>query len=698
MAVLETLRKKAGPLLVAVIGIALLSFVLGDMFGGSGGGLFSSQNVGKINGKKISYEDYNREVEYFSNIYRIMYNQDAGGEAITEEIQLQAWASLVRKYAVDVEYEKMGIAISGDELFELIQGDYPSPVILQNFTNPQTGELDRVGLLGYLQNLDFNPNPDAKTYWLFLEKEIINQRLQAKLLNLVGKSMYVTTLDAQESLGNTANSVDIDFVSKSLDSYPDSLISVTSGDVKKYYSQNKNRYKQNDSRTLEYVAFPIRPSVEDDAEALSYVQKLQKNFGTAKDVRQFVTLNSDVPFDPTYYKKGELPEKLDRFVFSAASQSEVLAPYLDDNSYKMVRLADVRMLPDSVRVRHILIDAKSIGLTAARKTADSLKTLLVRNRAKFEDLAKEYSIDQVANENGGDLGWFSQSMMVKPFEDSAFFAKKGAIVTVETQFGVHVMEVMDKGPAVKKVQLGIIEREVSPSRRTREQIFAQANDIASRAANVETFTALVGEKGLTKHLASNITINDRNIQGLQGARELVRWAYKAKVGNISPISEISDNFVVAVLTKIGEEGYTPVDEVKAEIVVELIREKKGQLISEEMKGVGSLQELADKLETTVKSDRNISFSTFYIPQIGIEPNLAAAASGSKRGEMSDPIRGNAGVYVFSVTAAKEGLSDAAAAVEKIRLQEGTLQRAMYEMTEALRVNADVKDERGKWLF
>lgn len=697
MAVLETLRKKAGPLLVAVIGIALLSFVLGDMFGGSGRGLFSSQNVGKINGKKISYEDYNHEVEYFNNIYRIMYGQNVGGEAMTEEIQSQAWASLVRKYAVDVEYEQMGISVSSDELFELIQGDYPSPIILQNFTNPQTGEFDRVGLLGYLQSLDFNPNPDAKTYWLFLEREVVNQRLQAKLLNIVGKSMYVTTLDAQESLGNTVNTVDIDFVSKSLDSYPDSLVSVTSGDVKKYYSQNKNRYKQDDSRTLEYVAFPIRPSAEDDAEALSYVKKLQKNFGATKDVKQFVTLNSDVPFDPTYYKKGELPEKLDRFAFSA-SQSDVLAPYLDDDSYKMARLADVRMLPDSVRARHILIDARSIGLTAARKTADSLKTLLVRNRAKFEDLAKEYSIDQVANENGGDLGWFSQSMMVKPFGDSAFFAKKGAIVTVETQFGVHVMEVTDKGPAMKKVQLGIIEREVAPSRRTREQIFAQANDIASRATNVETFNTLVSEKGLTKRMASNITINDRNIQGLQGARELVRWAYKAKVGNISPISEISDNFVVAVLTKISEEGYTPVDEVKAEIMVELIREKKGQLISEEMMGATNLQGLADKLKTTVKSDKNISFSTFYIPQIGIEPNLAAAASVSKKGEMSDPIKGNSGVYVFSVTAAKEGLSDAAVVAEKVRLQEGTLQRAMYEMTEALRMNADIKDERGKWLF
>ncbi|MDR3367083.1 MAG: SurA N-terminal domain-containing protein [Prevotellaceae bacterium] len=692
MAVLESLRSKAGALLVGVIGLALLSFVLGDLFGNRGGGLFSSANdVGKIDGHKVSYEEYQHTVDYFTTVYLAMYGQSSTNEAVTEEIREQAWQSLVRKYLFDEKFDRLGIAVSSDELFDLIQGRNPSPLIIRNFSNPQTGEFDRGYMLRYLQNID--QNPDAKLYWLFLEKEIINQRKQTKLAGLVAKAMYVTAAEAKNALNNSSGSVSIQYVSRPLSSYPDSLIKITASDVKKYYREHKQRYKQSASRDLEMVLFPIAPSEEDDSATRSWIENLAPDFATATDVAQFATLHSDVPFDATYHKKGELPAMLDSFAFSS-SKSNLLGPVLDNGAYKMARIADVRLLPDSVKARHILVDI-SKGLDPARKTADSIRTALQKG-ANFAELAKKYSIDKAANEKDGDLGWFSQNSMVKPFGDSCFFAPKGRVLLVETQFGVHVVEITDKGKAEKKVQLAVVERTVEPSRTTRERIFGNANELATQSTDRATFVAKSDEKRYVRVPASRITLNDKNVANLQQARELVRWAYSGEEGDVSPIFEIDNNFVVASLTAVREDGYAPVKQVTAEISTELLREKKAAAIAEEMKGADNLNSLAERLNLSIQTVDNVTFSSFYLSGIGVEPKLAAAASASKESQISAPVAGETAVYVLAVTSATPSTSDEhLLAQEKLRQQSSVPMRISYELFEALRTEADIKDLRGK---
>ncbi len=699
MAVLETLRQKAGVFLVGIIGISLLSFVLGDMFGTKrgGGGLFSSgNNLGEINGNTITYEEYQNKVDYYTNVYHIMYGQNANNEMVTEEVREQAWQSLVRENVYDKEYANFDIKVSSDELFDLIQGRNPSPMILRHFANPQTGEFDRGFLLRYLQNLDQNPNPDSKTYWLFLEREIIQQRLQTKFMGLVAKAMYVTDVDAKNTLDNTANTVNIEYVVKSLGAVSDSAAKVTTADIKKYYKEHKLQYKQTASRDVEYVLFPIAPSVEDDQVTREWIEKLAPDFKASTDVRQFVTLNSDVPFDVKYYKKGELPELLDKFAFSAA-KADMLGPVLDGDAYKMVRIADSRMLPDSVKARHILLDGQR-GMDATRKLADSIRTALKKG-AKFEELAAKYSVDQAANEKGGDLGWFTQNNMVKPFGDSCFFAPKGRIMVLETQFGVHVVEVTAKGKEEKRVQLAVVDRELEPSRTTRERIFANANELSTTARDYASFAAQTAEKGYNRHAASRITVNDKNVQGLQQARELVRWAYEKKdKGAVSGVFEISGNFVVAVLKEIRKDGYAPVDQVAAEISAEVQREKKADVLAAEMNGAADLNSLAQKLNTSVNTVDNVNFASFYLPNVGVEPKLAAVASASKENQVSAPVKGYAGVYVFSVTSRQTNANDAQVAQEKQRLQAAVPMRVGYELFEVLRTEANIKDTRGKVLF
>ena len=613
--------------------------------------------------------------------------------AVTEEIREQAWQALVRKYLYDKKYDALGIEVSGDELFDLIQGRNPSPLVIRNFTNPQTGEFDRGYVLRYLQNME--QNPDAKIYWLFMEKEIVNQRKQAKLTGLVSKAMYVTSADAKNTFANGAHSVSIQYVTKPLSSYPDSLIKISASDVKKYYRDHKQQYKQNASRDLEVVTFPIAPSEEDDKATGSWIENLAPEFKMATDVAQFTTLHSDAPFDAAYHKKGELPALLDSFAFSAA-RSDMLGPLQDDGAYKMARIADVRMLPDSVKAQHILLDV-SRGMDAARKTADSIRTALQKG-AGFAELAAKYSVDQAANEKGGDLGWFAQSSMVKPFGDSCFFAPKGRVMVIETQYGVHVVEVTDKGKPEKKVQLAVVSRTVEPSRTTRERIFSGANELATQSTDRAAFVAASDEKGYARRPAQSITINDKSVAGLQQARELVRWAYNGKEGDVSPIFEVDNNFVVAAITAVREDGYAPVKQVAAEISAEVLREKKAAAIAEEMTGAENLAALAERLNLSVQTVDNVNFSSFYLPGVGVEPTLAAAASVSKENQISEPVKGQSGVYVFTVTSATSPETPAdenLIAQEKVRQQASLPMRMSYEVVEALRTEANVKDLRGK---
>jgi peptidyl-prolyl cis-trans isomerase D len=695
MTVLESLRKRAG-LLVAVIGFAILSFVLADMLGNKRGpGLFGgrSNDLGSINGHSVSYEEFQGEVEYYTHMYPLMYNMDVANEQVTEEIREQAWQSLIHKYVYDVAYDDMGIVVSGDELFDLVQGRNPSPLVVSSFSDRQTGEFDRANVLRFLQDID--NNPEGKEKWLFLEKQIISQRKQIKLAGLVTKAMYVTNADAQNSLDNEATSVNLQYVGKTIAAYPDSLIKVSSSDVKKYYNEHKNQYKQTESRDLEFVAFAIAPSPEDDHAAREWIEKLSPEFKAVGDVAQFVTLHSDVPFDAVYHKQGELSAALDAFAFSA-EKSDMFDITLDNSAYRIARVADAKMLPDSVKARHILLQGQA-SIEAARTLADSIRTALKKG-ADFAALAAKYSQDAEANKKDGDLGWFTQSAMVKPFGDSCFFASKGRIMVVETQFGVHVVQVTDKGNEMKKVQLGVITRNVEPSKITRERIFSQANELASMSDNQAAFTTNADAKGFARRTAQRVTINDKSVSNLQGVRELVRWAYNdAKKGTVSPVFEVDNNFVVATLTDIRKDGFAEVAQVSPEISAEVLREKKAAAIAAEMRGAADLNALAEKLNTTVKTLDNVTFASFYLTNVGVEPKLAAVASASKEGVISSPVEGLSGVYVLSVSSATQGASEAGLPQEKSRLQAAVPNRIAYELFDAILTSAEVKDRRG-WYY
>ncbi len=392
------------------------------------------------------------------------------------------------------------------------------------------------------------------------------------------------------------------------------------------------------------------------------------------------------------------------FLFN--TKNTVYGPYVEDNSYRISRVASRKMLPDSVRARHILIAPENNNYAQAKNVADSLAGLLKKG-ADFETLAKQFSADQNSAVNGGDLGWFGPRMMVQPFSDTAFFAKVRDIKVVLTQFGAHVIQVTDRAKPVEKIQIATVEKEIVPSQTTINKIYNEARSFAANVNNQADFDKSVSNFNLSKRIAT-LNKNDKNIAGMENARELVRQAYLASTpGDVilnnegSNIFDSGNKFTVAILTDIQEEGVAPINSVASTIKRELIRKKKAEILEKELQtaigGSESLLSVAQKAGLDVKDASDISFNSFQIPGAGIEPRVIAAAAATEQGKLSAPIEGNQGVYVLLVNnRTTEEVTPEMVQQARENLAQMNTYRANYQAVQAIIKHGEVKDQRYKF--
>lgn len=687
MATLEKIRSRSGVLIAVVIGFALLSFILGDIINSGSSFLNSSKmQVAEIDGHKISVTQFQKRVDEMSETQKLL----SGKSALTEEentaIREQAWEEMVREIVLDQKMKEEGIDVSDDEMADMIQGNHISPVVQNFFQNPQTGQVDRNQIAAFVKNLDADQTGRSRVYWDYIQSQVKVERLTRKFSSLIQRSLYVTSLDAKRALSNDANKYSIRFVAHNFFAVSDSTIKVSDSDLKEYYNKHKKMFEQEDGRDIEYVVFDVKPSKDDFDNALNWVRGSEAEFMAAQNPAQYAQNNSDKGFDENFYAKGQLAAKLDSFAFNANTTS-FLRPYFDGNSFIMARIANIRMMPDSVKARHILV--------ASKPQADSVLAA-VRGGGDFAELAKKYSADKGSAEKGGELGWFRQGMMVPAFNDSAFAAPVGSTKLVQTNFGYHILQVTDRGAATKRVQLAVVQRDVEPSSHTVQAAYNAANRFVADCKNYEDFNKKVAAEKLNKRAVSRLGANERNIAGLINPREIVRWAYETDKGEISKVFELKDQFVVAVVTGIREKGIAPLDQVKKDVEYLVKREKKGEMLEKKMeeslKGISSIDQLAQKLGTTAADANDIAFSSYIVPNVGIEPALIAAATTIKPNTISKPVVGLNGVYVLQQTGKTV---DPAFSIEseKVRISGMNAQRAVYQSYEALRKAADIKDTR-----
>jgi peptidyl-prolyl cis-trans isomerase D len=425
---------------------------------------------------------------------------------------------------------------------------------------------------------------------------------------------------------------------------------------------------------------------------------MKPEFETTSDVVSLVNIESDISYDGVYQTQSELSESIREFMFKA-SPNDVYGPYFENGSYRLTRLVETAFRPDSVRARHILIQPdQNTPVERTREMADSIRNLIL-NGADFAMLAMTTSSDG-SSQDGGNLGWFTEGRMVKPFNDACFEGKKGDIVVVETQFGSHVIEILEQSASVKKVRVAILSREVKPSSKTYQGIYTRAVEFAGLNTTYEQFNAAVTGQNLTKRYASELTVNQRDIPGLDYPRPLIQWVFDAKLHDVTPqVFELGNKFVVAAVTSVREEGFSSLDQIRNEIELEVKKNKKAEKIIAQFKSNisenSTLRDVAQKMGLQIQEANNISFSSVSIPSAGIEPKVIGLASGMPEGVLSEPLQGNNGVYLVVVNKITES-PEVNTLTTKNRLNMMRQSRVYSEAYDALLQASDIKDNRYKF--
>lgn len=704
MATLEKIRNRAGVLVAVVIGMALLAFILGD-FLNSGGALFSNSQfeIAEISGKSIPYQQYQKELNEIIEINKFSSGQSALDENTVQQIQTQTWNQLVREYVLKDEYKELGLDVSSQELWDMVQGENIHPIIRNLFTNPETGQLNTMAVIRFLKTYDEDPTGQQKAYWLFVEDQMIRDRLFNKYSNLISKGLYATTLEAKNEIENINKRVDFEFVIQNINTVPDSLIKVTNSDLKSYYEDHQKEYEQEASRNIEYITFDVTPSEKDKLATQEWINGIQEDFKTTDNDKEFAKLNSDIPFQDLYLTKEELPENLQDELWTA-DEGTMYGPYFENDTYKLAKVSDIAYVPDSVRARHILLQpTQNQSSEMIFSMADSIMNLL-ENGANFAALSDEFSADQAANEKGGDVGWFRANQMAKPFSDSSFNAKVGEYKMTATQFGLHILQVTNKSSDERKVKIAILGRKLQPSSETYQKTYAEASKFAGNNHTYEEFTGAVEEEGFTKKIASNVKEADQQLAGLENPREFIRSIYNTKENQIitsqnNPIFELGDRFVIGYVTDIKEKGIAPFDQVKPQLTVQVKKQKKAEHLAEKFNSTlnsdKNLESLANELNTDIFNATDITFRSYSIPNAGIEPKLVAVATSVEPEQVVGPIKGENGVFALKVTTVS---TEEVANVDMQQTQTMSQfqNRANYEAFEALKKTANIVDKRAKF--
>ena len=701
MATLQKIRNRAGIAIAIFIGMALAAFILGDLFKSSSSIMRGKQmELAEIDGKSVTYPEFQAKVEELSEIYKMNSGKTTLDQKVTEQIKEQTWQSMVRNLTMKDIYENLGIGVSSTELFDLVQGKNPHAIIQNIFRDQNTGTINRGALIQFLKYQQTNAGSKEHNYWLFVENQIIEERSFSKYNNLLAKGIYITSDESKSDLKGRNHKANIQVATKLFSSVSDESVKATESELKAYYDNHQDKFKQENNRNIEYVSFPVVASKADEDKLIKWTNDIKAEFSTVEDPANFVNINSDVPFDPSFFKKGELAPEIGNFAFSG-KVGDIYGPYKDNKSWKLAKIQRFEELPDSVQARHILIKVNSAPeLTKATATIDSIKNLIVVKGQKFEDIARTKSQDKGSAIAGGNLGWIRRGAMVKPFEEAVFFGKLNDLQVVKTQFGIHLVQVTGRGKTLPNVQLAIIDRVIEPSSQTYQATYTQASKFASSNQDLKKFSDAIVAQGLNKKSA-NVRENDKDVPGLENSRLLIRAAYKAKTGSIiastegTPIFELGNQFVIAFLTGEQEKGVASLNSVKARVEIEVRKEKKAQQLIEKMSGKSDLNQLVSGVGATLSDAKDISFETYSIPGVGFEPAVAGAATALESNQVSKPVAGTNGVYVVKVNSVTTG-TDQDLVANKLKLAASISYRANMYAFEALRENAKIVDKRAKF--
>ena len=687
MAVLEKIRVKFGLAISIIIALALLSFIIDPgTLESALNSMSSKYDVGQIAGKSISYTDFQSDIDRFTTINELLgANRN---EETQKQIRNAAWQELLDKYMFVKNAKAAGITVGVEEMKALMSGKVLSPALAQNpLFMDENGMFSADRLTAFVENLDEDPR--FRTYWNYIQNTAHNQQYYAKYGALFTASGSDNALQLAQAVAEGNTTADVDYI---LVNYPigrDSTITVSDDEVRAYYKQHKNFFKQRANREIEYVVFEVVPSAADIAAASDAVSAVYDEFASTDNMRTFLLKNSERNLDNYWYKAGELRTvnaEIDKQIFDGAKLTQIVS---EGNSFFAAREMASKMMPDSAFVKHILLQGDN-----AASTADSLVNV-IKKGGNFANLVASYSVDQASAADGelGSIGWMTQTYMIPGFE-GVFDAKVGEPYVIGTQYGTHVVLVSRKSAPVAKKQVAILEKTALASKETFNDYYSQANTFATLASgSYEGYQKAVDSTKVYSH-AISITEATANYGAIDNAKEVTRWAFDAKNGKASNIITVDNNyFFVAALKGINKEGYAPVQKVANQIYEKLYADKQQAAstakVAEKIAGAASLEEAAERLGVSIEHRDALSLGS-----TNVEPALIGAISAAKQGEVFGPVAGVMGSYVVRVANKETGTFYSEADAKNLAAQ-----KAQYLSQMILSVMQDydkVKDNRERF--
>lgn len=686
--------------MIVLLGLGLASFIIMDVTSGNMAGTTTDFSVGKVEGENIDWDE-------FQNAERILYQ---GSDQNVYAQRDYLWTYFVSDRIVKKEAEELGLGVSREELLELQFGTRLSPIVQRNFRDPNTGQINRQQLQQFKTSLETGQLDERlKPFWAFQEKEIMKDRLQTKLNTLVQKAMFVPTWQVEQYHYDNNNKVDFAYVRIPYDDIDNSEVEVTLDDVEAHIKENEGLYKRDEeTRVIQYVSFKVSPTAEDSMALRESLVELKSSFETTEDDSFFVENNYGV-MNPTYFTADELPAVVADTVFSMPIGA-VYGPYIDADSYNLLKLIDRKVIPDSVRSRHILIRANSLEqATAAQQTLDSLKNLIESGAARFDSLAVKFSQDVSSGNEGGDLGYAGQGQMVQPFNDMIFYkAKEGELNFVYSNFGVHLVEVMDRKFIDNKtgVKLAVINEPIVPSEETQNDMFDKTLNFIADNRDLSTLESTVNsDPNLSLETVSGLTKNDYEVGDIkpgQATRDLVRWAFSSSTdeGNVSPevyiveddVNYFNSGYIVAGLKEIVPKGIPSAESMATQLDGIVRNKKKAAKIMADLEGLG-LEEAAQKFSTSIDTAIGANFQGSTVEGLGSEQKVVARAMVMGTEDAPRAAEGNAGVYYIKVTNKREASAPANIAQLRSFAPSTTKQQIPSLLFPALRENAKIEDKR-----
>ena len=648
MAIISTLRDKGGKFLVFVVGFSIAAFVLSDILGPNSSIIGQNRNIiGNINGEEIDLVRFNAVYEELTYNFSLREGRSPTQQEVSE-LRDQAWERLINDISYVEEFNKIGLTVTDKESVDMVQGNNIHPMIIQAFSDPSTGSFNKDNVIGYLQNLSNQP-ANQQQAWFSFESNLKPMRLRTKYDNLIAQSTYYNSLDAEAEYFNTSSQIDLAYFYIPFFAVSDTLFDVSTNEMRSYLNKNKSDYNQDETRSIDYAFFSVQPSAEDSTFYENEINDIRSNLMSSNiiDDSTYAVINSD-SFNPYIkFNPDELPTDL-----VGKDVGFITEPTYENGSISIKKLSKIDQdAQEKARAKHILLRFDDSNKSTVRTEANRILNLL-RSGSDFEETARTYSQDGSAS-NGGDLGWFTDGMMVKPFQDAVFSRRRSGLIPriIETDFGFHIINVTYPKTRTSYF-VANISKDILPSDNTRNNIYRSAElfklDIKSTE---DVFSDYLKENNIIGGNISDIDKNSTEVGTIPNARNVILWSYSDDryVGEVSDVLETDEGYIVAQINEMKDEGTKKLDEVENSIKRRIIDEKKYEYLKEILVDYSSLQDLKDNSGLgDIYRSSGISMTENSLSNVGFSPESIGTAFSMQEGELTRPFKIDGGVIVLGL--------------------------------------------------